>query len=573
MCGIVGAKLEGEAVSHVKTGLKRLEYRGYDSAGVASAEGEVELTTAVGTVDEVDHPEGASTAIGHTRWATHGGVNETNAHPHSDCENEVAVVHNGIVENHEQLKRRLEEDGHVFTSETDTEVIPHLIEEQLEAGNSLRQACEATKKQIEGSYAVAVMKADGEMAAFRKGSPLVVGVEEDGYHVSSDVTGFLDRTSRAIYLEDGDLAVFNGELRIFAGGAEVDREVRNIDWDVEQASKEGFDHFMQKEILEQSETIKRAGFQNRSDLEEAAELVKGAEKLYLTGCGTASYAAMMGAEYLRAAGVECEVEQAHEIEYRAEEIGEDDVVVAVSQSGETADLLSALRKTDASVVAAVNVAGSTLARNAEKALMINAGPEIGVASTKAFTAQMVVLKLLAAELSGELEQVRDSVMRTAEKVEMTVEQNEQAVSELSTKFAEKDDVYFIGRGKGRILAYEAALKLKELSYIHAEGFPGGEFKHGTLALVEDGVPVVAFTDHHRDEIMSNAVEARSRGAELTGCGSEPLDGFESFLEVPEDENREILEVLPFQMLAYRTAVELGHNPDKPRNLAKSVTVK
>lgn len=572
MCGIVGVKSE-DAPEKVFNGLKRLEYRGYDSAGIAvQGNPSVKVEKGVGTVDEVTNGKGKSnTSIGHTRWATHGGVTDENAHPHTDCNEEIAVVHNGIINNYEDLREELKEKGHEFRSETDTEVIPHLIEEYIDLG--VRQACEKTMERLDGSYAVGIVFKSGEMVAFRQDSPLVIGVENNSYYLASDVTAFLEYASDAIFMEDGDIALIDENLEIYNSGEKVERELNHIEWDAEQASKAGYDHFMEKEINEQGQTIKRAAFQDRTDMEETVEMLDEADDIYLTGCGTASYAAMMGGKYLRDAGYEVEIEQSHELEYRTDEIGEDDLVIAVSQSGETADLLSVLKKTDASVLSVVNVVESTLARKASHSLFVNAGPEIGVASTKAFTAQLTVLKLLSYTANERLDEGRKSLLNTADKVENVMETNADTIENISQYMQEKDDLYFIGRNLGKELALEAALKLKELSYIHAEGFAGGEFKHGTLALIEDGVPVVSFMDHENTEILSNAVEARSRGADIIGVGSDPIDETEFFIDVEEDDNREILEIIPFQAIAYRTSVLKGHNPDKPRNLAKSVTVK
>lgn len=571
MCGIVGYYGEDEAAEKVYRGLKKLEYRGYDSAGIATAGNPtIKVEKAVGEVDEVEDPGiDGSSGIGHTRWATHGGVTEENAHPHVSHREKVAVVHNGIIENYQELKQELDVE---FSSETDTEVIPHLLERELER-RELEEAVHEVMQRLEGSYAVAAMLDSGEMVAFRKGSPLVLGIDGEEYFLASDVTPFLEHTSQAVFLEDDDYAVIDDGHEIFNSGEKVEREVQEVDWDAEEASKEGHDHFMEKEIKEQPKTVKRAAYQDRSDLEEAVEMIEEAEDVYLTGCGTASFAASLGAKYLREAGVEAHTEQSHELEYRSEEINEDDLVIAVSQSGETADLLSLLEETDADVLAVVNVVGSTLARQAEHKLYVNAGPEIGVASTKAFTAQLAVLRLLAYSMNGDIEEGREKLLETAEKVKDVIEENRGTVEDLSQYLAEQDHVYFIGRNKGYEMAREANLKLKELSYIHAEAFPGGEFKHGTLALVEDGTPVVAFLREDYSQAYSNMMEAHSRGADIISVGSEEIEESRFHIQIPEDENPEILEIVPFQMAAYLTSVEKGNNPDKPRNLAKSVTVK
>ncbi|MEF8880687.1 MAG: glutamine--fructose-6-phosphate transaminase (isomerizing), partial [Candidatus Nanohaloarchaea archaeon] len=559
MCGIVGYKGERKASEIVYKGLKRLEYRGYDSAGIATVGNpSLKIEKGKGTIDEVSpEKKDGKTGIGHTRWATHGKVNDKNAHPHTDCAEKVAVVHNGIINNYEELRKELEDSGHEFKSETDTEVLPHLIEEELRETERLEEVAQNVVERIEGSYAVVATIESGEMMAFKNESPLVIGVGEDENFLASDVTPFLPHTDEAIFLEDGDTAVLNGKLRIFREGREIEKNPQKIEWDAEEASKEGHEHFMEKEIKQQTQTVKRAAFQDRSDMEEAVEMIEDARSVYVTGCGTASFAASLGAKYLREEGVSIFSEQSHELEYMADKVGKNDLVIAVSQSGETADLLSMLKETEAPVLAVVNVVGSTLARKADHKLFVNAGPEIGVASTKAFTAQVAVLKLLKYALQDNLEEGRKSIIDTAEKINDILNQ-EKTLEELSDYLIEKEHVFTIGRNKGYEMAQEAALKLKELSYIHVEAFPGGEFKHGTLALIEEGVPVVSFLKKEGyEEILSNTLEAQSRGADIIGVGEKKVDGFEYFVEIPEDENSEILEITPFQMLAYLTSVKKG----------------
>lgn len=572
MCGIVGYRGKDEAAEKVFTGLKKLEYRGYDSAGIATAGNPtIKTEKGVGTIDEVtDAKLDGTTGIGHTRWATHGGVTQHNAHPHTDCKNSVAVVHNGIIENYTDLKEELEH--HEFRSETDTEVIPHLLEEELENTSDLKEAAERVMVRLEGSYAVVAVLETGEMVAFKKESPLAIGLADEEIFLASDVTPFLEHTDQAVFLEDDDLVVVEEDYQVYNSGEKIEREVTEIEWDAEQASKEGHNHFMEKEIKEQPKTVKRAVFQDTSDLERAVEMMDEADKIYVTGCGTSSYAASLGARYLRNAGYHVIQEQSHELEYRAEEVGENDLVIGISQSGETADLLSFLDEIDAPVLSVVNVVGSTLARKAEHTLYINAGPEIGVASTKAFTSQLAVMKMLEYAAKDEIDEGRDHLLDTADRIETVLENNLETIEEISDYLLDHEHVYFIGREKGFDVAREASLKLKELSYIHSEAFPGGEFKHGTIALVEEGTPVVAFMNRQFDDIFSNAKEAESRGADIIAVGPPELEGFEHHLEV-EGEDAEILEVAIFQMVAYLTAVKKGHNPDKPRNLAKSVTVK
>lgn len=571
MCGIIGYKGPDGATDKIHEGLKKLEYRGYDSAGIAVASNpSLKVEKSKGAVGELNPDFEGLAGIGHTRWATHGGVTDENAHPHTSENGKIAVVHNGIIENHSELKQRIGEEK--FKSETDTEVIPHLLEEKIEKHGDIKKAIEKTINELEGSYAVTAVLETGEMIAFRQDSPLVLGIKEKETFIASDVNPFLEHTKQALFLENGDYAIIDEKVEIFNSGKKIEREIQEIEWDAEEASKEGFDHFMQKEIHEQPDTVKRAVFQDKSDVEKAVKMIDEADRVFLTGCGTASYAAMLGAKYLRNSA-QAFAEQSHEFEYMASQVTEDDLVIAVSQSGETADLLSALDEVSCPVLSVTNVVGSTLARNSDHTLYINAGPEIGVASTKAFTAQLTVLKLLALTLEKDLGYARESLLETAGKIKPMLEKNTEKIEKISDYIAEKDDIYFIGRNQGVELAKEASLKLKELSYIHSEAFPGGEFKHGTLSLIEEGVPVFAFLMDDETNTLSNAVEAGSRGADLIGIGPEEQDVFKHFIETPEDENREILEIIPFQLLAYETSLKKGNDPDKPRNLAKSVTVK
>lgn len=572
MCGIIGYDGSREAHKILKTGLKRLEYRGYDSAGIASSNGKINIQKGVGTVDEsVEEKLSGTKGVGHTRWATHGGVTDENAHPHTDCKEEIAVVHNGIIENFQELKKRL--GGHNFKSETDTEVIPHLIEEELEKGKNLLEACENTKQKLKGSYAVVVLHESG-MIAMKQDSPLVVAEKDGSVFVASDVTPLLNETEEFIFLENGDTADLREGVKIYNSDKEVHREKKKIDWDYKEASKKGYNHFMEKEIYEQSRTVKKAAFQDKKDLEEVLDLLEDARNIWTTGCGTAGIAASIGANYLREAGFDTRTELSHQLEYRKEEFTENDVVIAVSQSGETADLLSFLDKIDAKTVAVVNVVGSALDRQSEKSLYVNAGPEIGVASTKAFTGQITVMKLLKHLKEGNLSKGRNSLINTAENIENVIEENYETVENIAEYLSEKQNAFFIGRGPGFDLMREGSLKLKELSYIHSEAFPGGEFKHGTLALVEEGKPLFGLIrESERDEMMSNIIEAKSRGADIFAISSQKESSFQETLLIPNDENREILEAVPLQLLAYKTSLRKDNNPDRPRNLAKSVTVK
>ncbi len=576
MCGIICYSGHRKASQVIVEGLKNLEYRGYDSAGIAThTEQSIEVEKGEGTIDEVIKTGlNGDRGIGHTRWATHGKVNRTNAHPHTSSDNSVSVVHNGIIENHEELRKELGRER--FKSDTDTEVIPHLIQDELEETDDLQKVCRNVMERLEGSFAAVALLDTGEKIAFKKGSPLVIGDAGDEIFLASDVTPFLKYTDKAVFLEEEDYVIVDEEYTIYNSGEKVEREVEHIDWDAEEASKQGHSHYMHKEIIEQTETVKRAAFQDRKDLLKAVEMVEKAEKVYITGCGTSSFAAELGALYLREAGIQLEVEQSHELEYRKDQINKEDLIIGMSQSGETADLLSLLKKTDASVLGIVNVVGSTLDRDSELSLYVNAGPEIGVASTKAFTGQLAVLKLLAAAADNNIEEVRKSILETSDKIPKVLEDNDSNIDLISSYLSNKNDAYFIGRYKGRIVSKEASLKLKEISYIHSEAFAGGEFKHGTLALVEQGTPVIGFmTEDTSSETLSNMAEAKTRGADIIGIGDVEDTGFDYFVDIPEDNNPEILQTAVAQLLAYRTALKRGEsiNPDKPRNLAKSVTVK
>jgi len=565
MCGIIGYKGNKNASQIVYRGLKKLEYRGYDSAGIAVVGNpSIKIQKGTGTIDEVHekHHE-AQTGIGHTRWATHGGITDQNAHPHLCSEEEIAVVHNGIINNYQEIKQKLKHYN--FKSETDTEVIPHLIQHNLQKEENLLKACKKTIEELEGSYAVLLTTKEGKMIAFKQGSPLALGISEQERFVASDVTPFLEHTEKAIFLQDGDIAVIEEENhQIINQDQEIERTIREIKWDAEEAQKEDHDHYMLKEIMQQPETVKKSVFQDKSDIEQAIELLENAEKIVLTGCGTSSFAADMGEKYLEEAGYKTESVQSHELEHRQNRIGEEDLVLAISQSGETADLLSSIKDLDNPVLSILNAAGSTLERESEHVLYMNAGPEIGVASTKAFTSTLTILKLLQKTSETNIKKAKTSLLETAEKIEKVINENEETIEELSKYFSKKENIFFIGRHKGYDIAKEADLKLKELSYIHSESFPGGEFKHGNISLIEEDTPLVSIikqTGH--EEIISNTIEAKSRGATIIGAAENNKEFFDYHIKIPKDENSEILEVIPFQLLAYETAMKKGNNPDRP----------
>jgi len=601
MCGIIGYIGEEDAMGTLLTGLDNLEYRGYDSAGVAlkngrgvdlvKREGEVaELRAAAARLDRDGH-----LGIGHTRWSTHGPPTDANAHPHTDCSDEVAVVHNGIIDNYDSLRARLREAGHEFTSETDTEVVPHLIEESLAQGLEPEDAFRRAIADLEGSYAIAAVFADtDEIYATRSGSPLVVGVGEDGYYLASDVPAFLEFTKDVIYIEDGDVAVLRGDRCTVTDleGSQVDRSVDTVEWSAEGAEKGGFEHYMLKEIHEQPTALERAtrgrALQDRRVTdggdaagELSAELIDDIDAVEFVACGTSYHAALYGEGLLAKRGIEARTTLASEFVASPPPLADGTLVVGVTQSGETADTLEALRKARANghrTLAITNVVGSTAARECDDALFIRAGPEIGVAATKTFSSQVVTLAQFAAYLSasdGDLATVQSHLERIPDQVQTIL--NESNAARLSDRFRGSDAYFFVGRGVAHPVALEGALKLKEISYEHAEGFPAGELKHGPLALVTPNTPVFAIvTGQHEERMQGTIREVAARGAPVVTVtdGSHDFDGVDETLRIPETspELSGVLANVQLQLFSYHTASLLDRPIDKPRNLAKSVTV-
>lgn len=584
MCGIIGFAGKKEAYPMLFDGLKRLEYRGYDSYGFATVSGKkIHVQKDAGKISETS-PESLPGKLGiaHTRWATHGGVTKENAHPHLDCSGQIAVVHNGIIENFQELRKELEGRGHTFRSETDTEIIPHLIEENLKEHGFL-DAVKLALKRIEGSYAVAVIKGDEDrMIAARKGSPLVIGVGKDSYFVASDIPAFLEHTKKVIYLHDGDLVVFDGGLEVFntIANKRVQREVDTVEWNAEQARKGDFEHFMLKEISEQADVIKRAIAQEPKEILDIAGQINDAKGIFLVACGTAAHACLSASYFFsKVSRKHINVVLGSEFPYYKHFLTPKTLVIAVSQSGETADTLESVRvakEAGAKVISLVNVMGSTLARESDQTLLLNAGPEIGVASTKAYTAMLVVLYLLAFASAGEFEEGRKKLKKLYLDVfNLTSATMRERIKTLAEKIRPRDHMFLMGRGLQYPTAQESALKIKEVSYIHAESYAGGEIKHGPIALIEKGTPAVFFIspDNER-EIISNAAEIRARGGFIVGVGSRNNEVFDFWIKTPEaGDLNPIVHMIPMQILAYELALLRGCDPDKPRNLAKSCTVK
>ena len=597
MCGITACVGCDEAVSTLLAGLDNLEYRGYDSAGIAVPNGRsLEVLKRSGEVDElvetVRHESpGGRIGIGHTRWSTHGEPSDRNAHPHTDCAGNVAVVHNGIIENYASLRDRLWADGHVLESETDTEVVPHLVEEYLDAGAAPADALRKALTEIEGSYAIAMVVAGSDRVyAARNGSPLVVGLGDDANYLASDVPAFIEHTDRVVYLDDGDVVEIGPDHYEVTGGdgRRRDRPVRTVEWTAEDAEKGRHDHYMHKEIYEQPRALTQT-LQGRIDdgvaLEDLApETVADVEDVTFVACGTSYHAALYGAQLLGERGIPASASLASEFVTAPPPATDGGLVVGVTQSGETADTLAALREAHSQgqrTLAVTNTVGSTAARECDDALFIRAGPEIGVAATKTFSSQIATLALLAEALASERGTDRgtrflSALDRLPDGVRSIVDSG--AAQTVARQFRDSDAYFFVGRGTGYPVALEGALKLKEITYEHAEGFAAGELKHGPLALVTEQTPVFAIdTGRNTEKVASNAEEIRSRGGPVVAVAPEgsPLERLaDAHLPVPETHPAltGVLANVQLQLLAYHVAAALDRPIDKPRNLAKSVTV-
>lgn len=609
MCGIVGYLGSRDAVSVLVSGLKRLEYRGYDSAGVAFLnEGALKVHKKVGRITVLEEylssfAWDAQVGIGHTRWATHGRPSDQNAHPHLDCSGKFAVVHNGIIENYSELRVQLEGRGHRFISETDTEVLAHLIEEAYTG--DLCAALRLALGQVRGSYAVVVLTEheSGCLVAARKDSPLVIGLGMREYFLASDIPALLPFTRQVYLLAEGEIVALNeDDIRIInSQGVPVTKEVYHVDWDAKAAERGGYPHFMLKEICEQPRAL-RDTLRGRLTLDGKGIVLKeigltpreirSFSKIYIVACGTAYHAGLVGKYVLeRLARIPVEADLASEFRYRNPILDPQMLVIVISQSGETADTLAALREArtrGCQVLAVTNVVGSSVAREADNVIYTLAGPEVAVASTKAYTSQLLVMYMVGlvfAEARGiqDPEEVADIVAalrELPEKVETILAQQEQ-IKELAERYCSCENVFFIGRGLDYAVALEGALKLKEISYIHAEAYAAGELKHGTLALIINGVPVIALATQEEvlDKLLSNVKEVKARegvviGVCLEGKRREVARSVDYLITLPEASSLvvPILTAVPLQLLAYYMAAARGCDIDKPRNLAKSVTV-
>ena len=611
MCGIVGYIGSEQAEGVLLTGLKRLEYRGYDSAGVAIVGNDgLSVEKQEGKVDDLrgaldGQPMKGTLGIGHTRWATHGAPNDVNAHPHVSSDGSFALVHNGIIENHSAIKKQLQEKGYAFDSETDTEVLVHLIEEvKHEAELSLPEAVRQALTQVVGAYGIAVVSRDDPdlLLAARKGSPLILGVGEGEYFIGSDAAPLVEHTRQVVYLNDGEM------VEVRRSGYEVrtieneplEKEVHELEWSLSEIEKGGYDHFMLKEIMEQPDAM--ADAMRGRVLPEDNDIVLGglhdawdelydADRIIIAACGTSWHAGLVG-EYLieSFAQIPVEVEYASEFRYRDPILRDGDVVLVISQSGETADTLAAVREAQSKGVKCFgicNVVGSTIARETDAGVYLHAGPEIGVASTKAFTAQVTVLSMIALKLAkgrtlspAEMASNIQALSEVPEKVRGVLENNNDELRAMAQVYRYASNFLYLGRGYNFPVALEGALKLKEISYIHAEGYPAAEMKHGPIALIDRFMPVVfiAMKDSTYDKVLSNIEEVAARDGSVIAITDEQngdLDALcEYVINIPQTKEflSPLLTVIPLQLLSYHIAVMRGCHVDQPRNLAKSVTV-
>jgi glucosamine--fructose-6-phosphate aminotransferase (isomerizing) len=607
MCGIVGYIGPKQATPFLIEGLKRLEYRGYDSAGIAVFDGEgLETRRAAGKIAKLEgtlsaDPVTGKVGIAHTRWATHGPPTERNAHPHLSTDETVAVVHNGIIENSNVLRKQLTELGHTFRSDTDTETIAHLVQELFDG--SLEEAVIGALRKVEGTFGIAVVssKDPAKIVAARKGSPLLIGVGDGEYFLASDASAILAHTRQVVYLDDGDLAVLtpDGYKVMDINAVPLRRSVERIEWDLAAIERGGFDHFMLKEIFEQPTTVENTmrgrliledGTSKLGGLNMSHEQLMAVDNIVITACGTSWHSALIGEMMIEdLCRIPVEVEYASEFRYRNPIITPTTLCIVISQSGETADTLAAMREAKrrgAQTLGLVNVVGSTIAREDDGGIYLHAGPEIGVASTKAFTSQVIALALFALKMARKRTL---SVMRGRELAQamhaipaqiQSILERASEIEAIAEQFKGAHNFLYLGRGYNFPAALEGALKLKEISYIHAEGYPAAEMKHGPIALIDESMPVVFIAPHDGvfDKIVSNIQEVRARHGKtivITSRAEPALEGLiDHEIRVPEtvDMLTPVLASVPLQLLAYYIAVKRGANVDQPRNLAKSVTV-
>ena len=586
MCSIIGYYGKGSAAPILVKGLKRMEYRGYDSVGVATkSDNKIEVRKGVGKVTEVNDSENldklpGSIGIGHTRWATHGKVTKVNAHPHPSNSGKVVIVHNGIIENFNELKEDLQKNGFTFISETDTEVIANLLQQNYDQTSDVKKAIINTVSKLKGHYAFVAMFENGILAAARYHEPMIIGIGKNDYFLSSDVLGFIEYTDDAIYIDNGNLVFIDSsgiQISDF-DGKPVKHQVTKVSKEFADAYKGDYAHFTLKEISEQPETILRAGEKTQSAIEQTSDFIKHAKTVYITGSGT-SYNAALVAKYLMSKYAKIKIEAiiSSELSTLPDSIEPNSIFIAVSQSGESADVLEAVniaKKSNAKILSIANHKNSALVHESSLYLGMNCGPEIGVAATKSFTSQLAIIykitdKLCDGRLGLDFKQISNSISN--------ILSNHSKIQAIAKELKDVTDIYVLGRGIHHPIATEAALKLKEIPYIHAEGIPGGELKHGPLALMDSNVYVIIINpnDSTYTDTLTSASEIKARGAKIIGISDKKSDVYDHWIEIPNIKEAmfPLIEIIPIQLLAYYAAVEKDTDPDYPRNLAKSVTVK
>jgi glucosamine--fructose-6-phosphate aminotransferase (isomerizing) len=606
MCGIIGYKGKRNGCEVVLQGLKDLEYRGYDSWGIAALNGDVknqrflntpgfrrntqciQIVKDVGKVGEVSLEnlglEHSNLVVGHTRWATTGEVNKTNAHPHFAQNEEFALVQNGIVENFQELRGELKAKGHHFKTGTDTEVIVRLIEEARKEKSDLKEAVLSAFKKLKGRNAIVLIEKENKrIIAIRNGSPLMLGIGKDEFIVASDPSPLLRYTKKIIFLDDKEMVVVNDDYQIFdiINNEEIKKEIQVIDWDIEQAKKGEYPHFMLKEILEQKHTLKQVLVQDPELIQNIAREINNAFGVYAVGCGTAGKVCLAGTyAFSKIAGKHVNFAFGSEFPNFHHFITSKSLLMVVSQSGETADTLEAIKTVkdkNGKIVSLVNVMGSTVMRQSEYSLLLNNGPEVAVASTKATTSQLALMILLAYACAERYEEGIKYLNVVSGKVDELLDNDFlDSLKKLAEYLKGTSDIYIIGRGINYAMALEAAIKIQEVSYIHAEGFAGGELKHGPIALIEKGTPCIVLiaNDETKTDVLSNVIEIKTRGGYIIGVSPENNEVFDHWIKVPDvGICSPIVNIIPIQLLAYYLSVNKGIDPDKPRNLAKSVTVK
>jgi len=586
MCSIIGYYGNETAAPIIVKGLKRMEYRGYDSVGVATeSDHQIALKKGIGKVNEVNSKIQLDSlpgkiGIGHTRWATHGKVTDFNAHPHQSNSGKIAIVHNGIIENFEELKKQLQDEGYNFKSETDSEIIANLLQKYYKETKDVKETILKTVSEIKGHYAFVAMFENGQLAAARFHEPLIIGVGHNDFFLSSDVLGFLEFTDDAIYLENGNFVILDkNKFQILDfQGKHAKYGITKVSKEFGDAYKGDYAHFTLKEIYEQPETVLKAGGKTKEAIEKTADYIKHAKNIYVTGSGTSYNSALIAKQILsKYVKIKADPVMSSELQFSPESIEENSIIIAISQSGESADVLEAVKigkQANCKIIAIVNLMTSSLAREADVVIGMNCGPEIGVAATKSFTSQLVILYKIVQRLSNDeitinFENFSTSILKILE--------NTTKIQQIAKELKEISDIYILGRGINYPIAIETALKLKELTYIHAEGIAGGELKHGPLALMDSNVFVIIINpnDMTYSDTLTSAREIKARGAKIIGVSDIESDVYDYWIEMPKIDEvlYPISEIIPLQLLSYYSALEKNTDPDYPRNLAKSVTVK